>query len=371
MSQISSSLPLNQLLQGDCLNVMQSLPPESIDVIFADPPYNLQLEKGHTAQNLTRPDGSIVDGVDEEWDRFQSLQDYDTFSQAWLKVAKRILKPNGTIWVMGSYHNIFRLGSILQDLDYWVLNDIIWVKSNPMPNFRGRRFTNAHETLIWCVKEQSASHHFEYQAMKALNNGVQMRSDWYLPICNGKERLRTETGDKVHPTQKPEALLYRILLASTKPGDIVLDPFSGTGTTACVAKKLRRNYIGIERDTNYLNFARTRLAHTEALAEDDLSVSQSPANKPRIPFGRLIENGLMRPGDHLESPCKKWRATVRADGSIACGDHQGSIHQVGAKLQGSANCNGWTYWQVRAKKSQAAVISLDSLRQKLHFTSQS
>lgn len=361
-----SSLPLNQLLQGDCIHVMRTLPDACIDVIFADPPYNLQLDKGNTTETLTRPDGSSVDGVNDDWDRFESLAAYDTFSAEWLAEAKRILKPHGTIWVMGSYHNIFRLGTILQNLNFWILNDIIWIKSNPMPNFRGRRFTNAHETLIWCTKSSDAAHHFEYQAMKALNEGLQMRSDWYFPICSGRERLRTPQGDKVHPTQKPEALLYRILLACSKVGDVVLDPFNGTGTTACVAKKLRRHYIGIERDADYLHYASERLHLTEILDDQALFISQSAANKPRIPFGRLIENGLLQPGDRLQSPCKKWQATVRADGSITSGQHEGSIHQVGAKLQGSASCNGWTYWQLRDTKNKSPIVTLDSLREKIH-----
>ena len=358
-------MKLDQIIHGECIQVMDSLPAESVDVIFADPPYNLQLEQGLGTEDLKRPDGSKVEGVKEDWDRFQSLQSYDTFSQAWLKAARRVLKPNGTIWVMGSYHNIFRLGTTLQDLNYWILNDIIWIKNNPMPNFRGRRFTNAHEVLIWSAKDQNARYHFEYQAMKSLNEGLQMRSDWYLPICGRGERLKDASGNKVHPTQKPEALLYRVLLASTKPGDVVLDPFSGTGTTACVAKKLRRRYIGIERDGGYIAHAQKRLAETTAFKEEDLVVSASPASKPRVPFGRLIDNGLLRPGDKLESPCKKWQARIRADGSIKSGKHSGSIHQVSAKLQGATSCNGWTFWQ---KKTQDGTINLDHLRQKFSET---
>ena len=354
-------MKLDQIIHGECIEVLENLPPESIDVIFADPPYNLQLEKGLGGDKLERPDGSKVAGVHEDWDRFQSLHSYDQFSQQWLAAAKRALKPNGTIWVMGSYHNIFRLGTTLQDLNYWILNDIVWIKNNPMPNFRGRRFTNAHEMLIWSAKDQNSRYHFEYQAMKSFNEGLQMRSDWYLPICSGGERLKDSAGNKVHPTQKPEALLYRILLASTKPGDIVLDPFSGTGTTACVAKKMRRHYIGIERDADYIAHSRKRLAETEVLAEKDLMVSASPASKPRVPFGRLIDNGLLRPGDHLESPCRKWQAKVRADGSIKSGEHSGSIHQVSAKLQGATSCNGWTFWQ---KSTPDGTVNLDQLRQK-------
>ena len=262
---------------------------------------------------------------------------------------------------MDSYHNIFRLGTLLQNLDYWMLNDVIWVKNNPMPNFRGRRFTNAHETLIWSAIDQNSRYHLEYQALKAFNEGLQMRSDWYLPICSGKERLKDGSGNKVHPTQKPEALLYRILMASTKPGDIVLDPFSGTGTTACVAKKLGRHYIGIERNADYIVHSRERLENTVPLAKEDLIVSTSPASKPRVPFGRLIENGFLQPGDKLQSPCKKWQAQVRIDGSIKSGEHSGSIHQVSAKLQGSTSCNGWTFWQ---KVTQDGTVNLDKLRDK-------
>ena len=354
-----TQLPLNQFICGNCIEEMAKLPTDSIDMIFADPPYNLQLNTPGQEQALLRPDGSTVDAVDNEWDQFGSLQYYDDFSRAWLEQARRVLSPDGTIWVMGSYHNIFRLGTILQDLDYWLLNDIIWIKNNPMPNFRGRRFTNAHETLIWCSKHQKSRYHFEYQAMKAMNDGTQMRSDWYLPICGGKERLRHAEGSKVHPTQKPEALLYRVLLASSKPGDVVLDPFSGTGTTAVAAKRLQRHFIGIEQDAEYMAAAQERLRATEAWSKTQLQITPSMRAQPRVPFARLIEHGVLKPGDTLTSRCKRWTATVRADGSIISGKLSGSIHQVGAKLQGATSCNGWTYWQVHDNNAQ----TIDELRQ--------
>ena len=362
MSSPHDTLPIDQLLQGDCIEEMQKLPDQSIDVVFADPPYFLQLDKGNAAHNLKRPNDSAVVGVEEAWDQFRDFDAYDQFSRRWLSEARRLLKPDGTLWVMGSYHNIFRIGTALQDLHYWLLNDVIWIKNNPMPNFRGRRFTNAHETLIWCAKDQSSKYYFAYQAMKALNENLQMRSDWQLPICTGKERLKDEGGDKVHPTQKPEALLYRVLLASTRQGEVVLDPFSGTGTTACVARKLRRHFIGIERDAGYLASARDRLANTTPLDDETLTITPSRASKPRVPFGRLIEQGVLQVGDTLHSPCARWKATVHADGSIKSGGIHGSIHQVGAQLQGAASCNGWTYWRLGSKTRN--TVPLDHLRQK-------
>jgi modification methylase len=348
-------LPLDSILQGDCIAKMACLPDKSVDMIFADPPYNLQL-----GGDLFRPEGSRVDAVDDEWDKFESLGAYDEFTRDWLEQARRVLKDNGTIWVIGSYHNIYRVGALLQDADFWILNDIVWRKSNPMPNFRGTRFTNAHETLIWCAKDEKARYTFNYRAMKALNDDLQMRSDWLLPICAGQERLKSDDGLKAHPTQKPEALLYRILLACTKPGDVVLDPFFGTGTTGAVARRLGRRWIGIEREASYVKVARERIDSTLPLDESAMQTVPDKRDQPRVAFGVLVERGLVSPGTILTDSKRRWTATVRADGSVACENHAGSIHKVGAALQDAPSCNGWTFWHVA---QGGALILLDALRQ--------
>jgi modification methylase len=348
-------LQLDQILQGDCIAEMARLPDKSVDMIFADPPYNLQL-----GGDLFRPEGSRVDAVDDEWDKFESLAAYDGFTRDWLEQARRVLKDNGTIWVIGSYHNIYRVGALLQDADFWILNDIVWRKSNPMPNFRGTRFTNAHETLIWCAKDENARYTFNYRAMKALNDDLQMRSDWLLPICAGGERVKGDDGSKAHPTQKPEALLYRILLACTKPGDIVLDPFFGTGTTGAVARRLGRRWIGIEREPSYVKVAHDRIASTLPLDESAMKTVQDKREQPRVAFGVLVESRLVPAGTTLADSKRRWTATVRADGSIACEGHSGSIHKVGAALQGAPSCNGWTFWHV---VDGPAMTLLDVLRQ--------
>ena len=361
-----AALPLNQILQGDCLARLAELPDNSVDVVFADPPYNLQLKN-----ELHRPDQSKVDAVTDDWDKFDSFAAYDAFTRAWLAEAQRILKPTGTLWVIGSYHNIFRVGTALQDLGYWILNDIIWRKSNPMPNFRGTRFTNAHETLIWAAPDENATGYtFNYQAMKTLNDDVQMRSDWSLPICNGGERLKDEGGDKLHPTQKPEALLHRILLASTQQDDVVLDPFFGTGTTGAVAKKLGRHFIGIEAEADYAEAAMQRIGRIEKLADADLQLTQSPKAQPRVAFGTLVERGLVKPGMQLFGPARKAQAKVsakvRADGSVKLGAEKnapsGSIHKMGAAAQNAPSCNGWTYWHY---KDGEKLVPIDNLRQKV------
>ncbi|MFL6720568.1 MAG: site-specific DNA-methyltransferase [Sphingomonas sp.] len=348
-------LPLDTILQGDCIAEMARLPDKSVDAIFADPPYNLQL-----GGDLFRPEGSRVDAVDDAWDKFDSLGAYDEFTRAWLDEARRVLKDDGTIWVIGSYHNIFRVGALLQDADFWILNDIVWRKANPMPNFRGTRFTNAHETLIWCAKDERARYTFNYRSMKALNDDLQMRSDWLLPICAGPERLKGPDGSKAHPTQKPEALLYRILLACTKPGDIVLDPFFGTGTTGAVARRLGRRWIGIEREPAYVKVARERIDSTLPLDESAMQTVADKRDQPRVAFGTLVESGLVPPGTMLTDAKRRWAASVGADGSIACEKHAGSIHQVGAALQGAPSCNGWTFWHV---ERDGALTVLDALRQ--------
>jgi modification methylase len=344
------------VLLGDSIALLNSLPESSVDLIFADPPYNLQLEGA-----LNRPDQSLVDAVDDEWDKFASFADYDRFTRDWMKAAQRVMKPNATLWVIGSYHNIFRVGSIMQDLGFWLLNDIVWRKANPMPNFRGRRFTNAHETMIWASKSASAkSYTFHYDALKAGNEDTQVRSDWYLPLCTGGERLKDDKGDKVHPTQKPEALLTRILLSSSNPGDIVLDPFFGSGTTGAVAKRLGRHYIGIERDPDYAKAARARIAAVKPLEDMALAIAPTKRSEPRIPFNALIEAGLIAPGVELVDTKRRFRAKVKADGSIVLGPATGSIHKIGALAQGLPACNGWTFWHLE-KGSELVVI--DTLRQ--------
>jgi modification methylase len=353
--KLDRNLPLDTILQGDCIAEMARLPDKSVDMIFADPPYNLQL-----GGDLFRPEGGRVDAVDNEWDKFESLTTYDNFTRDWLGQARRILKDDGTIWVIGSYHNIYRVGALLQDADFWILNDVVWRKANPMPNFRGTRFTNAHETLIWCAKDEKARYTFNYRAMKALNDDLQMRSDWLLPICSGGERVKAEDGSKAHPTQKPEALLYRILLACTRPGDIVLDPFFGTGTTGAVARRLGRRWIGIERESSYVKVARERIDSTLPLDESAMQTVADKREQPRVAFGVLVESGLVPAGASLTDSKRRWTANVRADGSIACESHSGSIHKVGATLQNAPSCNGWTFWHVIEGGS---LTLLDALRQ--------
>ena len=329
------------VIEGDCLAELKKLPSASVDLVFADPPYNLQL-----GGNLSRPDQSAVAGVEDDWDKFDSFAAYDAFCSAWLAEARRILKPDGALWVIGSYHNIYRLGRIIQDLDFWLLNDVVWRKTNPMPNFRGRRFTNAHETLIWAARSQSSRHTFNYEAMKALNDDVQMRSDWELPICTGAERLKAD-GRKAHPTQKPESLLARVILASTNRGDLILDPFFGSGTTGAVARRLNRHFIGIEQDPTYAALARKRIKVVTPIASADLLATQPKRAKPKVPFGSLIERGLIEPGDVLFDSKRRFTARVRADGSLVTeASESGSIHSLGAKLQSLPSCNGWTFWHI-------------------------
>jgi len=351
-----ASVPFDTILQGDCIAEMARLPGKCVDMIFADPPYNLQL-----GGDLFRPEGSRVDAVDDDWDKFDSLATYDDFTREWLFEARRILKDDGTIWVIGSYHNIYRVGALLQDAEFWILNDIVWRKSNPMPNFRGTRFTNAHETLLWCAKDEKARYTFNYRAMKALNDDLQMRSDWVLPICSGSERVKGEDGAKAHPTQKPEALLYRILLACTKPGDVVLDPFFGTGTTGAVARRLGRRWIGIEREQGYVKVASERIASTLPLDESAMGMMADKRGAPRIAFGLLVESGLCPPGTMLTDSRRRFSASVRSDGSIESGAHSGSIHKVAAALQGAPSCNGWTFWHV---EKTGLMEPLDALRQR-------
>ncbi|CTQ33284.1 site-specific DNA-methyltransferase [Jannaschia rubra] len=350
-------LPLDTIMSGDCVAAMNALPENSVDLIFADPPYNLQLRG-----DLHRPDNSKVDAVDDHWDQFESLKAYDAFTRRWLEAARRVLKPDGAIWVIGSYHNIFRVGTALQDQGFWLLNDVVWRKTNPMPNFRGKRLTNAHETMIWASKSETSRYTFNYEAMKALNEGVQMRSDWTFPICTGHERLKNARGEKAHPTQKPEALLHRLLVATTNPGDVVLDPFFGTGTTGAVATMLGRHFIGIEREEEYRQLAAERIARIRTLPAAALETTTSKRAEPRVPFGQLVERGMLRPGEELQSGNGRHRAKIRADGSLTGDGIKGSIHQVGAAYEGAPSCNGWTYWHF---KREGKSVPIDTLRQQI------
>ena len=348
---------VNKIVNGDSLKELAKIPDETFDLIFADPPYNLQLKN-----KLTRPDRSKVDAVKDKWDQFASFKKYDEFTNTWLKECKRVLKKNGAIWVIGSYHNIFRVGSKLQDNGYWILNDVIWRKTNPMPNFRGMRLTNAHETLIWAAKSEKSKYTFNYEAMKAMNEGIQMRSDWVIPICNGHERLKNKDGEKAHPTQKPEALLHRIIVSTTNPGDVILDPFFGSGTTGAVAKKLGRDFIGIEQENSYRIAASRRIKDTRKYDIEALEVTQSKRAEPRVPFGQLVERGLLQPGETLESLNGRHKAKVRADGTLISTETKGSIHQVSAALEGAPSCNGWTYW---CFKREGKNVPIDLLRQQI------
>jgi len=347
-----------RVLAGDCVAEIAKLPAGSVDLVFADPPYNLQLQG-----DLKRPDDSRVDAVDDSWDKFASFAAYDDFTRAWLMACRRVMKPNGTLWVIGSYHNIFRVGALLQDLGFWILNDVVWRKSNPMPNFRGRRFTNAHETLIWAARDAAKRDYtFNYEALKAGNDDIQARSDWFMPLCTGEERLKGPDGKKLHPTQKPEALLARVILAASRPDDLVLDPFCGTGTTGAVAHRLRRRFVGIERDADYAAAARRRIAATEPLTTQTLAPFMTAREAPRVPFSALIERGLVAPGISLVDAKRRHRALVRPDGALALGEAVGSIHRIGAIAQGLEACNGWTYWHVETPRG---LTLIDVLRARL------
>ena len=349
----------NKIINGDCLVELKKIPDRTFDLVFADPPYNLQLKN-----KLTRPDSSEVNAVNDKWDQFESFKKYDEFTISWLKECKRILKKNGALWVIGSYHNIFRLGTAIQNLGFWILNDVVWNKNNPMPNFRGTRFTNAHETLIWASKNQKSKYTFNYQSLKCLNDDLQMRSNWNLPICSGSERLK-KNGKKVHSTQKPESLLHRILLASSNRGDYILDPFLGSGTTAVVAKKLGRICFGIEKENKYFNAAKQRLNKTIPIEDNYLDTLQNNRSKPRIPFGSLVELGIIKPGMDIFDQKRKVNAKIMADGSIKYQKSEGSIHKIAAKILGAESCNGWTYWHYNMNGS---IVPIDNLRQKLIST---
>ena len=349
---------IDRIFIGDSIAILEKLPEASVDLVFADPPYNLQLES-----SLSRPDQSVVDAVDDDWDKFSSFADYDAFTRAWLLAARRVMKPNATLWVIGSYHNIFRVGAIMQDLGFWILNDIVWRKANPMPNFRGRRFTNAHETMIWATRSAKAkSYTFHYDALKAANEDTQVRSDWYMPLCTGNERLKDANGAKVHPTQKPEALLQRILLSSTNPGDVVLDPFFGSGTSGAVAKKLGRHFIGIEREKAYAAAAEARIEAVEPIDLDMLAIAPTKRSEPRVAFLTLLDAGLITAGETLVDSKKRYAAKVKADGSLMLGPATGSIHKLGALAQGLPACNGWSFWHV---ERDGKLVLIDELRSQI------
>ncbi len=346
---------LNKIVNGNSLEILKKIPSKTFDLVFADPPYNLQISK-----KLKRPDDTKVNGVNDKWDQFEDFKDYDVFCIEWLKECRRVLKENGSIWVIGSYHNIFRIGYHMQNLGYWILNDVIWKKNNPMPNFKGTRFTNAHETLIWASKEKKSKYTFNYNSLKCLNDDLQIRSDWTLPICNGKERIK-KNGKKIHSTQKPESLLHRIMLASTNKNDFIFDPFLGTGTSVAVAKKMGRNYFGIEKEKKYFKAIENRLKNTIKIEDDYLDTIKNNKSKPRIPFGSLVELGIIKPGMNIFDQKKKINAKIMADGSIKYQDYEGSIHKIAAKILGAESCNGWTYWHYNFNGS---TIPIDNLRQR-------
>jgi len=350
-SASSESAASARVVVGDCVAELEKLPAACVDIVFADPPYNLQLQG-----DLKRPDDSRVDAVDDAWDKFASFAAYDDFTRAWLLACRRVMKPNATLWVIGWYHNIFRVGTLLQDLGFWILNDIVWRKSNPMPNFRGRRFTNAHETLIWAARESANRQYtFNYEALKSGNDDIQVRSDWFIPLCTGEERLKDQDGRKLHPTQKPEALLARVLLSASRPDDLVLDPFCGSGTSGAVARRLRRRFVGIERDAGYAAAARRRIDAVQPLAQPALASFMTAREAPRVPFATIVERGLVSPGASLFDAKRRHRALVRADGALTLGEAVGSIHRIGALAQGLEACNGWTYWHVETPQGLTLI----------------
>src|SRR5882724_6151851 len=357
----SSASQSARVIVGDCVAEMNKLPADCVDLVFADPPYNLQLQG-----DLKRPDDSKVDAVDDDWDKFSSFTAYDDFTRAWLLACRRVMKPAATLWVIGSYHNIFRVGTLLQDLRFWILNDVVWRKSNPMPNFRGRRFTNAHETMIWAAREPGGKGYtFNYEALKAGNEDIQVRSDWTIPLCTGEERLKGLDGKKLHPTQKPEALLARVILSSSRPGDLILDPFGGTGTTGATAKRLGRQFIGIERDPAYAAAAAARILKVEPMPEASLAPFVTAREAPRVAFASLIERGMIKPGETVFDAKRKVSALVRAEGALQLGSAVGSIHRIGAVAQGAGACNGWSYWHVERNRK---LTLIDEFRSEVRST---
>ncbi|MDR2747383.1 MAG: site-specific DNA-methyltransferase [Treponema sp.] len=345
------------IIHGDCVEELKKIPCNSIDLIFADPPYNMQLKNP-----LYRPNNTKVNGVDDHWDKFNSFTEYDSFCTAWLAECRRILKETGSIWVIGSYHNIFRIGTIMLDLGFWILNDVTWYKTNPMPNFLGKRFTNATETLLWCSKSKDGGKYtFNHKTMKRYNGGKQMASVWPVKLCVGGERIKGPDGKKAHSTQKPEELLKRVILSSSRKGGIVLDPFFGTGTTGAAAKKLGRKFIGIEREETYVKIARERIDRIVELWEEADWDEGEKAKQPRVPFGVLVKEGIIKAGDFLYTrKARGAEALVLKDGSLRYKDTAGSIHRIGALIQQTPSCNGWKFWYTR--KDAGARSSIDELR---------
>ena len=347
---------LNTILQGDCITRMRAMPDASVDAVFCDPPYMLQLG----AKTLYRPeDQTEARAVRDAWDSFESGAEYEKFTRDYLAECMRVLKPTGAMWVIGSYHNIYKIGQIMQEMGFWILNDILWVKTNPMPNFRGTRFTNAHETLIWATPVKTGKYTFNYDTLKKYNGGKQMRSDWHIDICLGAERIKGADGKSLHSTQKPAELLRRVILSSTRAGDVILDPFFGTGTTGAVARELSRNFIGIEMDENYINAARARI---ENVTPVDLSEIEVPAKREeiKIAFRELIEARLLYVGQTLVG-ARGDRVMITKDAQLA---HttlgKASIHVMAAKIQNAAAFNGWDYW--RAEKKDGTLVSIDEVR---------
>lgn len=346
----------HRIFHGDSIACMNKLPAKSVQLVFADPPYNLQLK-----QDLYRPNNTKVAGVDDEWDKFSSTSAYDDFTTAWLTACRRVMADDATIWVIGSYHNIFRVGRIMMDLGFWVLNDVQWYKTNPMPNFRGVRFTNATETLIWAKKsEQQKRYTFNHQVMKQLNGGKQMTSVWHIPLCTGRERIKNAQGQKAHSTQKPEELLRRVILSSSSEGDVVLDPFLGSGTTSAVAKQLNRKSIGIEQEKEYVEISKTRLRGIQPSAFKHLRVVE-PAKQTaaKVTMQQLIWGDYLREKQRLYTKSKQHSAVVLADGSIKNGVGKGSIHKVGALLKNTESCNGWLFWYCN---QDGKMVPLDEYR---------
>ncbi len=355
-------MQINEIIQGEAITTLATLPAASVDVVFADPPYNLQLQG-----ELWRPNMTRVDAVNDAWDQFATFDEYDAFTRAWLSETRRVMQERGTIWVSGTYHNIFRVGALMQDLGFWVLNVVTWHKSNAMPNFRGTRLKNDVEFVIWAKKSAKSRYTFNHHPMKQFNNGKQLGSVWQIPICGGDERLKDASGHKLHSTQKPEALLMRILLASSTPGDLVLDPFMGTGTTGAVAQRLRRRWIGIERDAAYVAAARQRIARVVPLAADDPLLVQAE-QRPRIPFKQLLERGYLQAGDRLYLDSPSCEGTVEDNGKVRSGDHHGTIHRLAALLKGVPSCNGWAHWQYRDDDGQ--LLPLNHLRERIRAEEQ-
>ncbi|NLX10136.1 MAG: site-specific DNA-methyltransferase [Chloroflexi bacterium] len=351
---------LDRIWHGDCLEILPTLPPGSVDLVFADPPYNLQLER-----ELWRPNLTKVDAVDDTWDQFDGLHAYDAFTRAWLAAVRAVMKDTATIWISGTYHNIFRVGAMMQDLGFWILNTVTWFKPNAMPNFRGTRLKNDVEFVIWAKRGKQGRYTFNHHPMKRYNASKQLGCVWEIPVCTGPERLRDANGQRLHSTQKPEELLRRIILASSQPGDVVLDPFLGSGTTAAVARLLRRRWIGIEREARYVEAARQRVEAVQPLEPDDpLLAAFVPSRPVRVPFRALIERGYLQPGQPIYLDQPPHTGIVLANGQVQVDHLIGSIHQLGARLKNAPSCNGWTHWYYHDEATGQRHM-LDHLREQV------